>query len=73
MIISITPGDGKLGIVKPGDEIKSFNRIRTDDVLNTLNVTNKNASLITTNLLKITQKCLKERNSRTFSKRYSNG
>jgi phospholipid/cholesterol/gamma-HCH transport system substrate-binding protein len=55
MIISITPGEGTQPLVKAGDEIRSFNRIRTDDILNTLNVTNKNAALITTNLLKITK------------------
>jgi phospholipid/cholesterol/gamma-HCH transport system substrate-binding protein len=56
MIISITPGEGTQPLVKAGDEIRSFNRIRTDDILNTLNVTNKNAALITTDLLKITKK-----------------
>jgi phospholipid/cholesterol/gamma-HCH transport system substrate-binding protein len=56
MIISITPGEGTQPLVKAGDEIRSFNRLRTDDILNTLNVTNKNAALITTDLLKITKK-----------------
>ncbi len=41
--------------VSPGDEIKSLSRIRTDDLLNTLGVTNKNAALLTADLLKITQ------------------
>jgi hypothetical protein len=33
MIISILPGNGKEPPVEPGDEIRSFNRIRTDDLL----------------------------------------
>ena len=56
MIISIAPGEGTLPLVKAGDEIRSFNRIRTDDILNTLNGTNKNVALISSDLLKITKK-----------------
>ena len=56
MIISIIPGEGTQPLVKPGDEIRSFNRIRTDDILNTLNGTNKNVALISSDLLKITKK-----------------
>ena len=55
MIINILPGKGKFPPVNPGDEIKSINRIRTDDMLNTLGVTNKNAALLTADLLKITK------------------
>ncbi|MFV7234300.1 MlaD family protein [Flavobacterium sp. ZB4R12] len=55
MIINILPGKGKFPPVNPGDEIKSLNRVRTDDMLNTLGVTNKNASLLTADLLKITK------------------
>jgi phospholipid/cholesterol/gamma-HCH transport system substrate-binding protein len=55
MIINITPGENSFNAVQPGDIIKSVNRIRTDDILNTLNVTNQNAALLTIDLLKITQ------------------
>lgn len=55
MIINILPGKGTSPPVNPGDEIKSLNRIRTDDMLNTLGVTNKNAALLTADLLKITK------------------
>ncbi|MFV5702013.1 MlaD family protein [Flavobacterium sp. XS2P12] len=55
MIINILPGKGKFPPVTPGDEIKSVNRVRTDDMLNTLGVTNKNAALLTADLLKITK------------------
>jgi phospholipid/cholesterol/gamma-HCH transport system substrate-binding protein len=55
MIINIIPGKGMEASVAPGDEIQSLNRIRTDDLLNTLGVTNKNAALLTADLLKITQ------------------
>ena len=55
MIINITPGENSFSAVQPGDIIKSINRIRTDDILNTLNVTNQNAALLTIDLLKITK------------------
>nr|WP_315165795.1 MlaD family protein [uncultured Flavobacterium sp.] len=54
MVINIIPGKGNGLKVKPGDKIKSMNRIRTDDMLNTLGVTNKNAANLTADLLKIT-------------------
>jgi phospholipid/cholesterol/gamma-HCH transport system substrate-binding protein len=55
MIINIIPGKGTEASVSPGDEIQSLSRIRTDDMLNTLGVTNKNAALLTADLLKITK------------------
>ena len=55
MIINIIPGKGEAPIVKSGDVIKSYSRIRTDDMLETLNVTNENAAMLTADLLKITQ------------------
>jgi len=54
VIINIIPGKGETLPVQPGDIIKSSNRIRTDDMLSTLNVTNENAAQLTTDLLKIT-------------------
>lgn len=56
MIVNIIPGNSNASSVMPGDEIRSLNRIRTDDILNTLNVTNKNAALLTSDLLEITNK-----------------
>ncbi|HLF53047.1 MlaD family protein [Flavobacterium sp.] len=55
VIINIIPGKGSEPPVKPGDLIRSVNRIRTDDILNTLNVTNQNAAQLTVDLLKITK------------------
>jgi phospholipid/cholesterol/gamma-HCH transport system substrate-binding protein len=55
MIINILPGKEDQTPVEPGDQIKSMSRIRTDDMLNILGVTNKNASLLTIDLLKITK------------------
>jgi phospholipid/cholesterol/gamma-HCH transport system substrate-binding protein len=54
MIINIIPGKGKATAISPGDKIRTLNRIRTDDMLNTLGKTNKNAALLTSDLLKIT-------------------
>ncbi|WP_395051811.1 MlaD family protein [Flavobacterium sp.] len=58
MIINIFPGNGDAPSVKPGDVILTQNRVRTDDLLNTLSVTNKNAANLTANLLKITDKMI---------------
>ena len=58
MIINIIPGKGTEAAVAPGDEIHSLSRIRTDDMLNTLGVTNKNAALLTADLLKITKEII---------------
>lgn len=55
VIINIIPGKGNQPSIQPGDVIQSTKRIRTDDMLNTLNVTNKNAALLTVDLLKITK------------------
>ncbi len=54
MIINILPSKGISPSVEPGDEIRSQNRIRADEILNTLSVTSKNTELITIDLLKIT-------------------
>jgi phospholipid/cholesterol/gamma-HCH transport system substrate-binding protein len=53
MIVNIIPGNGKEGRIFPGDVIKSYTKIGTDDMLNTLSVTNENAALLTVKLLKI--------------------
>ena len=55
MIINIIPGKGEGLSVQSGDEINTYSRIRTDDILETLNVTNENAALLTADLLKITK------------------
>ena len=59
MIINIIPGKGAALPVEPGDEIKSFNRVRTDEMLNTLGITNKNAAQLTADLLEITAEIIK--------------
>lgn len=55
MVINIVPGKGNQSAIQPGDKIQSANRIRTDDLLSTLSVTNKNAALLTADLLIITK------------------
>jgi len=55
MIINIIPGDLSANHIKEGDTLRSFSRIRTDEMLNTLSVTNENAALLTAELLKITK------------------
>jgi phospholipid/cholesterol/gamma-HCH transport system substrate-binding protein len=58
MIINIIPGKGIQSSVVSGDIIRSYSRIRTDDILNTLNVTNENAAILTADLLKITKEII---------------
>ena len=55
MLINIVPGKGTSELIRPGDELKSSSKIGTQDMLSTLNVTNKNAALLTANLLKVSQ------------------
>ena len=55
MIINIIPGKGNAQKVENGDTIQSYSRIGTDAMLETLNVTNENAAMLTADLLKITQ------------------
>jgi phospholipid/cholesterol/gamma-HCH transport system substrate-binding protein len=55
MVINIIPGKGNQPQIQPGDIILSASRVRTEDLLNTLSVTNKNAALLTADLLKITK------------------
>ncbi|ESU18574.1 ABC transporter permease [Flavobacterium cauense R2A-7] len=55
MIINILPGKGNAPVVKAGDVIKSFSRVRTEDILKTLSVTNENAAILTADLIKITK------------------
>ena len=53
MIVNIIPGKGITGTIIPGDVIESYTKIGTDDMLNTLSVTNENAALLTAKLLKV--------------------
>lgn len=59
MIVNIVPGRGKEKPITNGAIIESYNKIGTDDILSTLNVTNKNAAILTADLLKITNKLIK--------------
>lgn len=61
MIVNIIPGKGEQTPVKQGDFIKSYTKIGTADMLNTLSVTNENAALLTVDLLKITNAINKEK------------
>lgn len=54
MVINIIPSKGNALQVVEGDTIQSYSRINTEAILETLNVTNENAALLTADLLKIT-------------------
>lgn len=51
MIINILPGNHSDTNITPGDTIRSFSRVRTDEMLQTLSLTNDNAALLTSELL----------------------
>lgn len=55
MLVNISPGTAKSAIVEDNDLLNSFSRIKTDDILKTLNMTNENAALLTRGLLDISE------------------
>jgi len=54
MIVNIIPAEGTAERIASGDIIQSYSKIGMNDMLTTLNVTNENAALLTSDLLKIT-------------------
>lgn len=59
MVVNIIPGKNELtDVVSAGDTLQSYSRIGADDMLSTLNTTNENAALLTSDLLQITNKIL---------------
>lgn len=59
MIVNIVPGEGKASVIVSGDIIRSYSKIGPDDILNTLSVGSENAAILTSDLLKITDKIIK--------------
>jgi len=55
MLVNISPGRGEAPIVNDGDLLQSYSRIKTDDILKTLTITNENAAILTSDLLEIVQ------------------
>ena len=58
MILNIISGSENAAPISQGDTLTSAVRIRTEEMLTTLSVTNENAALLTVDLLKITQQIL---------------
>ena len=58
MIININPGRNSKESVQPGDTIKTYSRVKTDDMMETLSVTNENAALLTADLLRISRQII---------------
>lgn len=54
MVINIAPGKDISPALIPGDTIKSYSKISTTDMLETLNTTNDNAAQLISDFLKIT-------------------
>ena len=59
MLINIVPAEGSAPLIAAGDELQSYSKVATQDMMNTLNTTNENAALLTEDLLKVTQSLLK--------------
>jgi len=55
-VVEINPGMGKANQVDPGDVLSSKEQVSTDELLSTLNSTNKNASTLVKNLVNISDK-----------------
>jgi phospholipid/cholesterol/gamma-HCH transport system substrate-binding protein len=55
MILNIIPVKGTATFISPGDELQSYSRIASQDILSTLNTTSENAAILTADLLKVTQ------------------
>lgn len=56
MLVNISSGKGKRPPVEDGDFIPSYRRVEAEDILNTLGKTNENIALISSNLLRITER-----------------
>jgi len=54
MIVNIVPDKNPSTPLNPGDTIKSYSKISTNDMMTTLNTTNENAAILIANLLDIT-------------------
>lgn len=59
MIVNIVPGKGTAEVISDGDQIASYSKIGTDDILNTLNTSSENAAMLTADLLNITNNITK--------------
>jgi len=55
MIINISPGKGEAAIVENNTLLQSYSRVKTDDILKTLNMTNENAAMLTRSLLDVVE------------------
>jgi phospholipid/cholesterol/gamma-HCH transport system substrate-binding protein len=55
MIININPGKGNAPVVENNSLLQSYTRVKTDDILKTLNMTNENAAMLTRSLLDVVE------------------
>jgi len=55
MLINIIPNEGNAALIESGDELQTYSKVATQDMMNTLSTTNENAALLTANLLKVSQ------------------
>ncbi len=58
MVVNINPGKGSGTSVDEGDILKSYSRLKTDDIINTLGKTNENLAVLSNDLLTITDQII---------------
>ncbi len=58
MLVNILPQEGEAVPIISGDTIASYTKIGANDIMSTLSVTNENAAILTSDLLKITTKII---------------
>lgn len=66
MLVNISAGNPNAAPARNGDFLNAFSRIKTDDILKTLNLTNENAALLTSNLLEVTQQIKQGKGTLTY-------
>lgn len=60
-LVNINPGEGESAPVENGDEIPSLRPVETDEMVRTLNTTNDNLEVITSDLRKFTSRINKDK------------
>ena len=55
MVLNIFPGSLSSELLQPGDTLSSIRKVSTSDMMSTLNITNENAAVLSSELLKITR------------------
>lgn len=61
MLVNIIPSEGNAALIQSGDELQTYSKVATQDMMNTLSTTNENAAQLTSNLLKVSRSLIEGR------------